>query len=362
MAKYNWNIEQIRKTMDDERKINSLTNEFNGNEDKEINELFNRKDTFRDFKRFFRRDFVTLCRLDEDMIEYLFFLYQKVNLRDLAFIELPKHETPDDILVENIHEFYNSLGDKEISKEIDTILDPDNHLLRITNKQINNPVSDLVQGRVIKSKEDKTVYGSFYKKGNDEDTVILVHEVGHMLAHRLFNGNENEIMKLFLTEVESYYMELLAGQYLGEKYNIEKLALCFRTNRLTKIFDNAWDIHIQSVMNKYLLNLNYQTLDKELKKEGYIKDITKEDYDKYIKIPLFYRAKMINSYLVALELFRLTLEDKEKGIATYKKLFRSDIEDYQKLLNRYKLNYMKSNTLDCMIEESKSVKKILSKM
>jgi hypothetical protein len=363
MAKYDWNINQIQSTITDERKFNALQNEINGNEDLEINRLFNRKDTFLDFKRIFRHDFITLCRIDEDMLEYLFFLYEKLNVKDLAYIEMPQHDMDEEELVTYIREFYDSLGDKEISTEIDTILNPDNHLLRIKNKEVKNPISDLVKGRVIKSNDDKTVYGSFYKIGNDEDTVILAHEVGHMLAHRLFTDKENDIMKYFLTEVESYYMELLCGQFLGEKYDLQKLALCFRSNRLIKAIDNIWDVHIQYVMNNYLLNVNYQTLDKELKKEGYPKDITKEEYDKFIKIPLLYRAKMINSYLVALELFRLTLTDKEKGIRTYKKLFRSDISNYQKLLNKYKINYLNgSDTLDCMYEESKALKKVLSEM
>ena len=64
--------------------------------------------------------------------------------------------------------------------------------------------------------------------------------------------------------------------------------------------------------------------------------------------------------MVAIELFRKTLEDKEKGLATYKKLFTSDITDYNKLLKKYKLNYLEDDTtLECMLGESKALKKIL---
>ena len=362
MGKYQWDKDLIQSTLTNERKINSLTSELDNKTDEEVNNLFNRKDTFRNFKRYFRHDFVTLARLDEDMLEYLCFLYQKVNLKDLSEIVLPQHDMDDEELVSYVTEFFEDLGDKEITEEIKEIVNPDNHFLKIAKKN-ETELSTLLTGRVIKDENSKISYGSFYKKGTDEDTVILAHEIGHMLSHRLFHDKENEIVRVFLTEVESYYMELLAGYYLGEKYDMQKLALCFRANRLTKMMDNAWDMHIQYIMNSYLLNVNYKTLDKQLKEEGYIKDITEEDYQKFIKIPFLYRSKMINSYLVALELFRITLQDKEKGIATYKKLFTSDITNYQKLLNKFKLNYLKdSSTLDCMVEESKQLKKILSNM
>jgi len=364
MGKYEWDINKIKDSFEDERKINALSNEINNVVDPEINNLFNRADSFKDFKRRFRIDFLTLCRIDDQMAEYIFYLYEKVNLKDLMQIELPKHEIDDEILVKNIYEFFKELNDKEILDEIEKILDPNNNYLRIIKKEENNPVSSLVRGRVIKSETSKDVYGSVYKKDTDEDIVILAHELGHMLAHRLFNDKQNIFTSCFLTEVESYYMELLAGHMIGEMYDMKKLSLCFRANRLTKIMDHAWDIHIQYIMNTYLFNVNYKSLDKELKAEGYIHDITEEDYKSYIKIPFLYRAKMINSYMVALELFKLTLQDKEKGIKTYKNLFRSDIENYQKLLNKYKLNYLnkEDNTFDYMIEETKQLKKIFTNM
>ncbi len=56
----------------------------------------------------------------------------------------------------------------------------------------------------------------------------------------------------------------------------------------------------------------------------------------------------------------MTLDDKEKGLDTYKRLYRSDIDEYKKLLNKYKLNYMKdSSTLECMVTENKALQKIL---
>ena len=364
MSTYTWDEEQIKSTISDDRRVNSLLNEINNTSDIEMVSLFDRHDSFRDFKKHFRYDFITLARLDEDMLEYLFFLYEKVNLKDLMYIEMPHTDTPDDVLVKNVKDFYDSLEDKQISEEIETITNPDNHLLRIVKKdKTNNQTSDLVQGRVIRDTDTKAVYGSFYKRGTDEDTVVLAHEMGHMLAHRLFYDKMNPIMQKFLTEVESYYMELLAGQYLGEKYHVEKLALCFRANRLTKMIENAWDMHIQYIMNTYLLNVNYKTLSKQAKEDGYVRDITKEDYQKYIKIPFQYKAKMISSYLVALELFRMTLEDKEKGLRAYKGLFTSDIEDYKRLLNKYRVNYLlDDSTFNCMVEESKALKKVLSQM
>ena len=166
-------------------------------------------------------------------------------------------------------------------------------------------------------------------------------------------------MNTFLTEVDSYYMELLAGQYIGSAYHLENEALSFRANRLTRIIEQGWDMHIQYIMNTYLLNVNYKTLDKQAKAEGYNHTITKEDYESYIRIPFIYKAIIINSYLVALELFRVTLDDKEKGLSAYKGLFTSDIKDYKRLLNKYGVNYLlDESSLNYMIDESKQLKKI----
>ena len=362
MAMYSWDINNIKNNISDSRKVESLSDEYNNIADKETENIFNRTETFRSFKKQFRRDFITMCRISEEMTEYTFELFKKVNLKDLAIIELPSQETEDEILVSNIIKFFEYLGDKDILKQIKDLLNPNNHYLSIKSAK-DDQMAKIVRGRVIKGEDKQTVYGSFYKKGTDEDIVILTHEIGHMLSHRLFGDNQNPITQLFLTEVESYYMELLMGYYLGEVYDREKLAQCFRTNRLTKIIDNAWDIHIQAIMDSYMLCVNYKGLDKDLKKEGYIHDITPEDFKLYTKIKPIYKAKMINSYMVAIELFRRTIEDKEKGIETYKKLFTSDITDYNKLLKKYKLNYLENDdTFNCMLNESKELKKIFTNM
>ncbi len=359
MGIYSWDANLIKSTISNERKVDSLLCEINNVPDKEVNRLFNRKDTFQEFRKRFRIDFTDLANIDEDMLEYVCYLYESVKPNDVCFVEMPHVDISDEELVNTIANFYYSLKDKEITKEIKEITNPNNHQLKIDKKD-NNEMSEILKGRVIKGEDKNIVYGSFYKKGTEEDKVILAHEMGHMLSHRLFGQDINPIMKYFLTEVESYYMELLSTQYLGEKCDMVKEALCFRGNRLSKIISQAWDLHIQYVMNCYILNVGYDELDRVLKLEGYTETITEEDFKSYVKIPFSYRARMINSYLVALELFKMTLDDKEKGLDTYKRLYRSDIDEYKKLLNKYKLNYMKdSSTLECMVTENKALQKIL---
>lgn len=360
MAIYTWDKDIINKTLTDEQKKNSLFRELDNQYDPNNTELFNRQDTFQQFKRRFRHDFVHLAKLDEDMLEYLLFLYEKVNLDDLMYVHFPETNITDEELVQKVKEFYDSLGDKEISEEIKTITDPDSHILRIARKDYSNiETSKILQGRIVVEPNNKNIYGSLYRKGTDEDIVKLSHEVAHLLTHRLFYDKKNPIMNTFLTEVDSYYMELLAGQYIGSTYHLENEALSFRANRLTRIIEQAWDMHIQYIMNTYLLNVNYKTLDKQAKADGYNHTITKEDYESYIRIPFIYKAIIINSYLVALELFRMTLDDKEKGLSAYKGLFTSDIKDYKRLLNKYGVNYLlNESSLNYMIDESKQLKKI----
>lgn len=361
MAIYHWDEDLIKTTISNERKVHSLLNELYDVKDEELTALFNRNDSFRDFTRNFRLDYVNLARIDEDMREYICFLYEKAKLDEICNVEMPKVDIPDEELVNTVANFFYSLKDKEITSIIEDIVNPNSHQLKIENKtKGGNETSSLVQGRVIKGEDQDTVYGSFYKKGYEEDKVILAHEMGHMLSHRLFGQDINLYMKKFLTEVESYYMELLAGQYLGEECGMFKESLCFRANRLSKIFEQIWDLHIQYVMNTYILNTDHVEISRALQLQGYPREITEEDFKRYIRIPFGFRARMINSYLVALELFRITLEDKEKGIDTYKRLFRSDISKYKKLLNKFDINYLKdSTTLDCMIKENKALQKIL---
>ena len=100
-----------------------------------------------------------------------------------------------------------STGKRDELFSVKEIINPENHFLKIEPKQ-DSDVGDYVGGRVIKG-EDKTVYGSFYKKNTNEDIAILAHEIGHMLAHRLFHGKQNPVTAVYLTEVESYFLAII---------------------------------------------------------------------------------------------------------------------------------------------------------
>ncbi len=356
MSKYEWNASIIEQNVHDERKRKFLNELINHTTPEEVSFLFDDKKKFKDFKDQFRKSFIQLSRISEDMVDYIFSLYEKVSMNDIANMEFPTNDKTDEDLVESLLEFFENLNDPQILREVRDIINPNNHYLKIENSKFNKTLN----GNVIKGDDGKS-FGVFYMKGRDIDNPILVHEVGHMLSHRLFWNNLNPIMQQYLTEVESYYMELLYDWYIGMKKDKPTYSLAYRNYRLYKIMDQAWDIHIQALLNDWMLVPSYKEISKTILEEGYDKEITKDNIDSYTKIPLLYKSKMVNSYIVAIELFRLTVLDKEKGLDTYKKLFTSDIIEYERLLSKYKLNYLEDDsTLNMMINESKSLKKILT--
>ena len=192
--------------------------------------------------------------------------------------------------------------------------------------------------------------------------IILTHEIGHMLSHRLFGNDINPIMKKFLTEVESYYMELLCGSYLGITLQEPILEASYREDRLRKTINEAWNIHAQYLMFCHYINSSSKVLGNILNEEGYPLEVTDDSMKRFKKMSLLNNARRVNSYFIALELFKLTQQDPEKGINTYKKLFKSNIDNYNKLLKKFKMNYIEdTSSFDQMVDEAKTLKRVLLK-
>lgn len=358
MTKYEWKQEEILENIKNTTKQETLLKEINDQRDDVLHKMYDRECTPKEFRRSFRNDFIKLAKIDEDMLTYTIRLHEMEDVGNIYKYGFFENGMTTDELVTIVHDFYHSLGDKDIAKEVDIILNPDNHFLRIEQghtKEINS----ILQGRAIKDENSNLTYGSYYRRNNIQDIPTLTHEVGHMLSHRLFQQDANPITQLFLSELESQYMELLSIQYIANNLKDPKMALCLQMNRLNYIFDQAWDVFAQ-----YLLfeSHGFSTgLADKLKEAGYTLKVNDETIKLFQKMPLLKKAKIINSFMAALELYRITQEDQQKGIKLYKKIFTSKETEYKKFLDKHKINYIKdTSTLECMLDKARQLKKIVS--
>ena len=271
-----------------------------------------------------------------NLYEYITYLYSIIDASSIKSLQFESYSSiNEDFLINYIKDYFTYLNDDELIKIINNITNPDNHLLRLDYDNQNKQVTNYVKGRVFKDMNNNLVLGSYYIRRDMLDIPIFTHEIGHMTSGLLFKDSINHNFYDLLRETEAYYFELLSSYYLNEAYHIEDTTKAFRQYRLFHIESDIYNILIQDVIAKHPLR-KINSINNQIKKYGI--QIKKEEIDLLLINDTVTVLGRILSYLIALELVNITIDNKKDGIDLFKRLFTDSEEDIEKLLSKYNID------------------------
>jgi oligoendopeptidase F len=189
----------------------------------------------------------------------------------------------------------------------------------------------------------------------------MAHEMGHAIEHKLFFGKHRPITKYFLTETTSYLFELLMADYIANYLNIPIVGKSLIVNRTTETMDHAWSMKIQRLFydqGEY----NPEAVTQEMNNHGRMvqgKNLTIENIARINKV---YYSKLINSYLLALQIFTKILEDPLEGFRLYRKIETDPEDNLDDLLQKHGIDYTRDeNSYASMYNASKELSLSLTK-
>ncbi len=282
---------------------------------------------------------------------------------DELIINVPLRDLTKESLVSEVATFFDTLDDKEISRIIREIINPDNNRLRIGDYDENNPICEEVRGRCIKDNANNIVFASYYMKKNLADFTTLTHEIAHMLSAYLFGNDINPLIKNYLGETEAYYFELLSAYYIDKMLTKpEYLHIAFNM-RLVKSIDYLWHIRKQYILASHLIKPRLKTLNKELKRLENASLLDERTYLELYRFKTAYINNMIHSFLAATDLFYQTVDDRRQGLKNFKDFMQSSRTTIEDLYSKSGITYLDDGCLNfhTLHEESKNLRKLVKK-
>lgn len=185
----------------------------------------------------------------------------------------------------------------------------------------------------------------------------LIHECAHAIVYFMNPKREMTSNHMYIKEVESIFMELVALTELDDNKKDEANFLL--VNLLLEYYDKTEALVFQNraidawARNNYQVNKEYfKMLNKQF---GISKDLFNEIISEDIELSGMY----IISYLISLVLLHLYKTDKDKAMSLYKKIISDTgyIDEHyfiQELLN---FDYIKDEVLQTVEEAKKLLKK-----
>lgn len=342
MEKYTWDKYNILDSNIEKEAKDIIIGELNDKPFETDPNVFQNHLSPSEYKRAYYKQKVELFQMYPNLLDLTLQLYKYFKADNLIPFNLLMEDdflNPENI-VDITNDLFESINDPEILKIIRNIINPENHYLNFKKKN-DNVISNAVHGRTIKIPNQDYGYISMYLGNTLEDITVFAHECGHLLTYILFQDKINPNFNLF-SETESYYFEFLMMNYLQKKVNDSdnEVTDLLMSNRLLRTIYYMWDIKIQDLMYHTLGNrISVEKLNKKIHKCKTDIYYTEEDIASSLANPLTTLFPLVNSYLIALELYNLTIKDQEKGIYTYKQLMQDKELDLMSLLKKYNLDY-----------------------
>ena len=320
-----------------------------------LDELYQKKNSVNVFSTLDILNYESFCREYKQMDEFLRNIGEKTynyteNFYDKCLRVTNKYNPriPDLIIDEkflfsHMTNLILSLNEPDILKCYNEILSRKD-LTNIKRRTDNNEAIKDFAGRCVYNESSRDTYISIYLTGEFRDLILLAHEIGHAIEHKLFFGESHPITKYYLTETTSYLFELLMANYIANYLGSPIVSKALISNRANDIMDYAWSIRIQ----RLFYDLGEYSPDKvarEMKKTGRMVKRENLTIDNIARVNKVYYSKLINSYLLALQIFHKILDNPREGFELYRKIETDPEEILDNLLQKYEIDYTKDENV-----------------
>ena len=349
-----WNEEEIKSSntlTDIEKQI--LLDELNKRKSS-IN-FFQASENYEKFRREYKKMDGILRSIGKRTYDYTENFYNKcLRVTDSFFPNISNLDINEEFVLENMSNFIMSLHDQDILKEYMRILEQRN-LLNIQKRTDDNEAIEDFGGRCVCNDSSKDTHVSVYLNGQISDLTLLAHEIGHAIEHKLFFGKRHPITKYYLTETTSYLFELLMSHYITNYLYLPIAGESLMVNRTTATMDHAWGMKIQRTFYD-LGEFNPEAVAKEMHIHGRMVSEDSLTIDNVTKMNKAYYSKLINSYLLALQLFTRIIESPISGFKLYKSIESDPEDNLDTLLQKYGIDYTRDeNNYASMYNASKEL-------
>ncbi len=228
-------------------------------------------------------------------------------------------------LLNTISAFYNNTS-AEIANSYNSLIDGNNLRLRILegkNKEIGCTYP--IQGT-------KIVYMYVSRNNSLQDHLTLAHEMAHGFMYYMNPRTMSGMDRFIYIETIPMFMEMLANDFVSttkgcqeDGHNINLLTYngYLHTARITCAMMDAF----RFLPGRYLMNK--KKVSRFLKEMAHCDD---EDVTLLLHDCISEMFEYINSYLAAVELYMVSLEDKEKAFDLVKKITMAEASDPRKFL------------------------------
>lgn len=207
-------------------------------------------------------------------------------------------------VIEMTRDIFSSFRDKSIMDIVDDILNPDKHLLHVVEGEETSIFDADYSGYSCRDSYNNIGYIVLFKNGKIRDLYTLVHEIFHIIIKQQTLPGYFTDDKVFLSEVEGAFSDLIVTDYLREKgifiddikmvelLNYDNIRYFVRNLNVSHNYSNIMDGN----------NFSISRINEKLREDDYNYIVDSE----VIRPSLLSFSRDLNysfSYLVALDLF-----------------------------------------------------------
>ena len=322
MAKYNWTVDTLQlrldylrdmydKETDEEKKqmiaydIECLDNYIDCYFDLAIEETPSFWKKFQTIKT----NLQSLKFLWPDYNEF----YEETINTQLPDLEIKKCSLSKDDLLTLTHDFYKSLNRYFFGNFMKNFRVRRNHIKFV------NEIENDAEGFTTPIRTTKEAYIKICRLNTIEDYMSVVHEYGHAITLQI-NPYHLAYDKRYFIETTSIFMELLASDYYQSQTNNNDASIN-KINNHIEFIDDAKKIKMILSLMEEEKNLEQKfSSTKEMRKHLNRNLFTDDCFNKSFNSASNPDEEFLSSYIIAIELYMLYKEDKDKALDTLKRI------------------------------------------
>ena len=344
MGKYNWTIdtlinklkliERLIRTEDDNERLYLLQSDYY-NLQGCIEEFFDNdiEDTPKLLECFseVRRKITPLKFLWDDIEKFSTVTNKFIDVPRLPTCYLQKNE-----LLDITHDFYKSLNDFFFGNFMKNFYRRYDHITFYPYDTNSEYIGETIFLPSLKESFIK-VFRSF----TIDDALTTIHEYGHATTVSINPRHLITPNKTLYTEIDTIFMEFIAADYIDKTMNLQISSL-HKSHEINKTSCNAETLlaHIDLIKAEPLTKGGYQN-NKMLKHIALNQcDIEPDELEELLHNPDINSSIYLTSFMFALELYKIYLEDKEKALYILKQIILLDNltkEQYYNNIRRFGL-------------------------
>ena len=222
------------------------------------------------------------------------------NMQNFSYLDISSFD-----VINMTKEIFSKFNDKSIMDMVNDILDPNKHLLHVIEDGISSDMDAVYSGFSSRDSYNNIGYIVLFKNGKIRDLYTLVHEIFHIIIKQQIIPGYFTDDKVFLSEVEGAFSDLIVTDYLREKgiylrdirnielLNYDTIRHFIRNLNVSHNYSNIMDGN----------NFSISRINENLEEDGYRYAVFDSND---IRLNLLSFTRDLNysfSYLVALDLF-----------------------------------------------------------